>query len=131
MARSESVKSDGRTYDEQYSWLRERTDPASAFERSFLDYLYERKRRLPDFAQDTPVADVFVQPDFYYQRGTIPGVCVFIDGPHHASRTAEDGSAREALEDRGFRIVAIAADRPLAEQIEAFPDIFVAVANGE
>jgi very-short-patch-repair endonuclease len=131
LARSEPVKPGGRSYDEQYAWLRERTDSASSFERSFLDHLYERKLRLPDFAQDTPVADVFVQPDFYYQRGTIPGVCVFIDGPHHASRTAEDRSAREALEDRGFRIVAIAADRPLAEQIDSYPDVFTSVANGQ
>jgi very-short-patch-repair endonuclease len=131
LARSEPVKSGGWTYDEQYVWLWERTDSASSFERSFLDHLYERKLRLPDFAQDTPVADVFLQPDFYYQRGTIPGVCVFIDGPHHASRTAEDRSAREALEDRGFRIVAIAAARPLAEQIDTYPDVFTSVANGQ
>jgi hypothetical protein len=82
LARSEPVKPGGRTYDEQHAWLRERTDPASSFERSFLDHLYNQKLRLPDFAQHTPVTDVFVQPDFYYQRGSGPGVCVFIDGPH-------------------------------------------------
>ena len=72
LARSEPVKPAGRTYDEQYAWLLERTDPASSFERAFLDHLYERKLRLPDFAQYTPVPDVFVQPDFYYQRGRFP-----------------------------------------------------------
>ena len=103
LARSAAVKQDGRTYEEQYAWLRARTDPASSFECSFLDHLYERKLRLPDFAQYTPAADLFLQPDFYYQRDAIPGVCVFIDGPHHT----------------------------LAEQIDAYPDIFVLVANGQ
>ena len=109
----------------------ERTDPASSFERSFLDHLYQRKLRLPDFAQYAPAADVFLQPDFYYQRGAIPGVCVFIDGPHHAGQEVQDRRAREPLEDRGYRIVVITAKRPLAEQIEAFPDIFVPLANGQ
>jgi hypothetical protein len=76
------------------------------------------KAPLPDFAQHTPVVDILVQPDFYYRRDTVPGVCVFIDGPHHAgiSIQAEDRRAREALENRGHRIVAIRADRPLAER---------------
>ena len=92
--------------------------------------LYERKLRLPDFAQYAPAADLFLQPDFYYQRGAIPGVCVFIDGPPHAGQEAQDRRAREPLEDRGYRIVVITANRPLAEQIDAFPDIFVPLANG-
>jgi hypothetical protein len=131
LARSAPVKTGGRTYDGQYAWLRERTDPASSFERSFLDHLYERRLRLPDFAQYAPAADVFLQPDFYYQRGAIPGVCVFIDGPHHSGEEVQDRRAREPLEDRGYRIVVITANRPLAEQINAFPDIFVPVGNGE
>ena len=128
LARSEPVKTGGRTYEEQYAWLRERTDPASSFERSFLHHLYERKLRLPDFAQHTPVADVFLQPDFYYRRGAIPGICVFIDGPHHAGH--EDRRAREALEDRGYRAVAITADKSLAEQIDAYADVFTPTAIG-
>jgi len=76
-------------------------------------------------------ADLFLQPDFYYQRGAIPGVCVFIDGPHHAGKEVQDRRAREPLEDRGYRIVVITAKRPLAEQIETFPDIFVPLANGQ
>jgi len=130
LARSEPVKPEGRTYDEQYAWLRERTDPASSFERSFLHHLYERKLRLPDFAQYAPAADVFLQPDFYYQRGAIPGVCVFIDGPHHAGQEVQDRSTREALEDRGYRIIGIRSDPPLAEQIDAYPDVFAPDGNG-
>ena len=124
------MKPVGRSYDEQYAWLRERTDSASSFERAFLDHLYERKLRLPDFAQHTPVADIFLQPDFYYRRVAIPGVCVFIDGAHHERRAAEDRHAREACDDRGYRVVTITVDRPLAEQIDAYPDVFAPAANG-
>jgi very-short-patch-repair endonuclease len=129
LARSAPVKREGRTYEERYVWLRERTDPASSFERAFLDHLYERKLHLPDFAQYTPAADVSLQPDFYYRREELPGICVFVDGPHHAGHEAQDRSAREALEDRGYRVVAITAKRALADQIDAYPDVFAA-ANG-
>jgi len=106
--------------------LRERTDPASSFERDFLDHLHENKLRLPDFAQYTPATDIFVQPDFYYSRGAGPGICVFIDGPHHNEpvHRQEDTRAREALEDRGYRLVRIGNDRPLADQIEEHQEIF-------
>lgn len=41
--------------------------------------------RLPDAAQTRPTPEVAVQPDFYYQRAGLPGVCVFIDGlPRHS-----------------------------------------------
>src|SRR5215472_11228537 len=36
----------------------------------------EKKRRIILWE----AADLFLQPDFHYQRGAIPGVCVFIDG---------------------------------------------------
>jgi very-short-patch-repair endonuclease len=126
LARSEPVKPAGRTYDEQYAWLLERTDPASSFERAFLDHLYERKLRLLDFAQHTPVADIFVQPDFYYQRGTAPGICIFINGPYHdnPARKEEDRRAREALEDRGYRVIAIMGDQDLGEQTRRNTDVF-------
>jgi very-short-patch-repair endonuclease len=129
LARSEPVKTGSRTYDEQYAWLRERTDPASSFERSFLDHLYEKKLRLPDFAQHTPASDIFVQPDFYYCQGTVPGICIFMDGPYHndVTRQDEDQRGREALEDRGYRVIAIKADQSLAEQIARYPDVFCAV----
>jgi len=119
------------SYGEQYAWLCGHADPASAFEREFLDYLFEKKLKLPDFAQYTPASDVFVQPDFYYRRGEIPGVCVFIDGPQHdeALRREEDRRAREALEDRGYRVLAIRSDRPLAQQIADYPDVFSATTS--
>ena len=98
LARSAPRAAEGRSYDEQYAWLRERTDPASAFERRFVDHLYQQKLRLPDFAQHTPVSDIFVQPDFFYRRSGSPGVCIFVDGPAHdePTRQQEDRRSREA-----------------------------------
>ena len=63
-----------RPYDEQYGWLRDRTDPASTFERAFLDFLYHRGLRLPDEAQSRPTEDIFVQPD---ARGQGAGRALF------------------------------------------------------
>jgi len=59
-----------------------------------------------------------------------PGICVFIDGSNHAGYKAQDRTAREAFEDRGYRIVAITSDRPLTEQIEACPEIIIPMASG-
>ena len=69
---------------------------------------------------------------FYYRRSAVPGVCIFVDGPQHSSIAAwaEERRARDALEYRGYRVVAIAADISLARQIDAYPDIFARAANG-
>jgi very-short-patch-repair endonuclease len=67
-----------------------------------------------------------VQPDFYYGRDGIPGVCVFVDGPHHDSQqqAAHDREAREDLRDRGYRVIAIRYHRPVDEQVNAYPAVF-------
>jgi hypothetical protein len=125
LASSELVlQTAARSYDEQYQWLLERTDPMSTFERAFLQHLHERKLRLPNLTQHHPCADVPVQPDFYYERNGLPGVCVFIDGPAHLQpgQAAHDKSVREALQDRGYRVVAIRSDQPLEAQAAAFID---------
>jgi hypothetical protein len=57
--------------------------------------------------------------------GAITGIRVFIDGPHHAAY-----QDRRALEDRGYRMITIGPDWPLAEQIDAYPDLFAPAANG-
>jgi hypothetical protein len=116
----------GISRDEQYKRLSESVDPASSFEREFLDYLYKNGHRLPDFAQYQPTEDVHVQPDFYYERQSVPGACVFIDGPHHDNApTAEhDGAVRNELQNHGFRVIAIRHDRPLFDQISEHPDVF-------
>jgi len=82
--------------------------------------------RLPDHAQHTPAKDIAVQPDFYYERNGVSGVCIFIDGPQHIEHTvsARDTILREALKDQGFRVVAIAHNRPLAEQVAENADVF-------
>ena len=114
------------TYDAAYARLVGLLDPASSFERSFLDFLYRNRLRLPDHAQHTPARDIAVQPDFYYERNGVPGVCIFIDGPHHTEHTTSlrDRSLREALKDQGFRVIGIASSRPLAEQIAENADVF-------
>jgi hypothetical protein len=116
----------GRSRDEQYQWLGESLDPASSFEREFLEYLYRNGHRLPDFAQYQRTPDVHVQTDFYYARQGVPGVCVFIDGPHHDSPTqaADDQAVRGDLGNLGFRVIEIRHDRDwrrqVAEQAEPF-----------
>ena len=102
-----------------FQWLMDRTDPASGFEREFLDNLRRDRRRLPDLAQHQPADDVMVQTDFYYERDGRPGICIFIDGPHHdePKQKARDREVRAALEDRGFRVVAIVHNEGIEEQI--------------
>jgi hypothetical protein len=117
---------DGPTYDEQYRRLVSLIDPGSSFERAFLDYLYKNHLHLPDHAQHTPAEGIFVQPDFYYERDGVPGVCIFIDGPQHeAPEQAEhDRVVREALKDEGFRVIAIISGRPIAGQVAESADVF-------
>jgi len=116
----------GPSYDEQYRRLLGLIDPGSTFERAFLDYLYKNRLRLPDHSQHTPAEGIAVQPDFYYERDGVPGVCVFIDGPQHDEPTQaeHDRTVREALKDQGFRIVAIKSGRTIADQVSENLDIF-------
>ena len=115
-------ESAGRSYEEHYHWLRERTDPASELERRFLDHLYQTGRRLPDHSQPT-LADFAVCPDFYYEDGL---VCVFCDGSVHDTPSVreEDRSVREELGDRGYRVVEIRYDRDMEDQVSAYSDVF-------
>jgi len=116
----------GRTRDEQYSWLRSIVDPQSPLEPRFLQFLYDGGYNLPDMAQNRPDPDVPAQPDFYYERDGVPGVCVFIDGSDHddPNRSGRDAAARATLEDQGYRVITIRYDQPLEPQVEAHPDVF-------
>lgn len=116
----------GRSRDEQYKWLCESIDPISSFERQFLDYVCNSGHKLPHFAQYQPTSDLHVQADFYYERESVPGVCVFIDGPHHdtQSQTSHDQTVRTDLANLGFRVISIRYDRGLAEQVLEEPDVF-------
>jgi len=58
LARSAPVKAGGRSYDEQYAWLRERTDPASSFERSFLDHFTKESSGFP-ISPNTPQRPIY------------------------------------------------------------------------
>ena len=73
--------STGRDSAEQYEHLKGLAD--TSLEKEFLKVLYNDGFKLPDKAQHQPSSEVFVQPDFFYEREGIPGVCVFVDGPVH------------------------------------------------
>lgn len=121
-----TVVGQSRTREEQYEWLRSITDPRSGLEIPFLEFLYNGRYRLPDTAQNRPEPEVPAQPDFYYEREGVPGVCVFVDGSDHDDprRKERDAEARAALEDRGYRVITIRLDQPLEGQVSEHPDVF-------
>jgi hypothetical protein len=110
--------------DEQYERLKLLVDSRSQLEREFLDFLYENGYRLPDRAQNRPEPKVYAQPDFYYERSGLPGVCVFVDGAVHdmPDQSARDEAVRAALEDLGYRVIAIRS--PFDQHVGAHPDVF-------
>jgi hypothetical protein len=116
---------DGRDYDQQFERLMAVTDPASRLERDFLIYLHDSRLRLPDAAQVRPHPDVAVQPDFYYERDGLPGVCIFVDGAVHeaAGQAERDRALREALEDRGFRVIVVRGGE-FEEQVARYEEVF-------
>ena len=129
LASATTTQERGRSIDEQYQWLQSLVDPNSSLESDFLRFLYENGVRLPDAAQNRPVSEVAVQTDFYYERDGLPGICVFIDGPHHDAPQQQEADARTRaeLQDRGFRIACIRYDRPFQDQLQEFPETFVSV----
>ena len=88
--------------------------------------LYGGGFNLPDNAQFRPTEQVAVQPDFYYTRNNLPGICVFVDGPPHDTPQAKehDAEVRGQLEDLGFRVVVIGHDKEIRAQIEDQPEVF-------
>ena len=126
LATATTIQEQGNNRDEQYQRLLGIVDPNSSLEREFLQFLYDEKLRLPDHAQNRPASDVPVQPDFYYERNGLPGVCVFVDGPHHdnSNQKTADERVRSQLQDRGFRIVRIGYDQSFADQVQDQPYVF-------
>ena len=127
LALAETVPSPaGCTYEQHYRWIRERTDPASPLERKFLDFLFQQHLKLPDRAQHRPAPDIPVQPDFYYERGGLPGVCVFVDGPEHdePAQARSDREVRYELEDRGYRLIVVRYDGDWQQLVRQHPDVF-------
>jgi hypothetical protein len=80
----------------------------------------------PDHAQHTPAFSIPAQPDFYYERDRIPGVCIFIDDPlrDDSDQAERDRAVREELKDQGFRVVSIRSWQTIASQIFENIDIF-------
>ncbi len=112
----------GRSYEEQYHWLRQLTDTRSELERRFLDCLFQLNGRLPDYAQRN-LADYPCCPDFYYEARA---VCVFCDGSVHDTpeQGQEDAQIRGDIEDLGYRVVVIRYDQDLGDQIRRHADVF-------
>ena len=88
---------------------------------------------MPDTAQNRPTSKVLVQPDFYYERENRPGVCIFIDGPHHNSTEQQmaDSQTRSELQDFGFRVITIRHDQPFMEQLKEHQDVFVSTVEAD
>ena len=87
----------------------------SEMERKFLLTTQEFGWPLPLEAQSRPESEVFAQPDFVYEGR----IAMFIDGPQHekANVARRDQSAREALEDRGWRIGVVVYSAPIRQQV--------------
>lgn len=115
----------GRPYEDQYQWLLQHIDQASG-EAAVIDALYRGRYRFPDRVQYRPRPDVYAEADFYYERSGRPGVCVFVDGPHHdeAARRAQDAEARELLADYGYRVIVLRYNEPWARQFAQYPEVF-------
>jgi hypothetical protein len=111
--------------DAAWDELAARIDPGSSFERAVLEALRSGGYARPDAAQHCPVEGLAVQVDLYYRRDPAPGVCVFVDGPAHDDprRSQRDEQTRRSLAERGFRVVAIRHDRPLAEQLKTLREL--------
>jgi len=77
-----------------------------------------RKHRL------TP--EVLTQTDYHYERDGTPSVSVSMEGSHHdvADQAEADHEAREQLNHRGFRVMAIRHDHSVADQIAENGDVF-------
>ena len=69
---------------------------------------------------------MYAEADFFYEREGLKGVAVFIDGLHHdePARKEQDQRERKKLEDLGYRVIVIRYDKPMADQINAYADVF-------
>lgn len=101
-------------------------DQNSSLEAAFLKLLYDTRRRLPDRTQYRPLDGVYAEGDFFYEPKSLPGVCVFCDGPDHdlRERKTNDEHQREKLRDLGYRVVEIRFNGDLEEQFTAHTDVF-------
>ncbi len=112
---------DAKNYEEQYRHLLRQLDPNSSTERTFIDYLYQNRLRLPDAAQKY-VPDIYCQPDFYYE----PRIWVFCDGSPHDKQEVRDRDEkqRQLIIARGDEVWSWHYREDLATKIARRPDIF-------
>ncbi len=99
----------GISREVQYQQLRDQTDPQSAFEREFLDELYQQGMKLPDTAQEL-IPDVKVKPDFLYKDAK---VAIFCDGSahDHPDQQEQDRLQRDALKySAGYYVIVFRHD---------------------
>jgi superfamily II DNA/RNA helicase len=108
-------------YDKQYEHLRIKTDPESNLERRFLDYLYQKRLKLPDDARRL-IPEIPCEADFFYE----PNVCVFCDGDIHdlPKQKNKDMEIRKKLKEMGYRVVVIRYDKDIEEQVKNYKDVF-------
>jgi len=111
-----------RPREEHYQHLLRSVDSRSELEKRFLEHLMQRGYRLPDYAQ-YGIEDPYCYPDFYYRRHR---ACVFCDGSVHdtANTRGRDQRIREALRDRGYRVVEISYRDDFDTVLSHYPDIF-------
>ncbi len=114
-----------RSYEEHYAWLRQHVDQSSG-EGEFLAAVFTAGHKLPDRVQYRPESDIYAEADFYYERPGRPGVCVFLDGPQHreSTRQGQDEASRSLLADYGYRVIVLHYDRPWADQLTRYPEVF-------
>lgn len=116
------VETAGRSYEEQYAWLRPQTDKRSDLERDLLDHLYRTARDLPSAAQQW-IEEAECTPDFVYSG---KAACIFCDGPPHDEPQQKDidTKVRGMLREFGYRVIVIRYDRDLEEQVAEHPAVF-------
>ncbi|NES64073.1 MAG: DUF1998 domain-containing protein [Okeania sp. SIO2D1] len=109
--------SQGKSRDEQYQQLLEKTDPSSEFERIVLKEIYQRGIKLPNDAQ-VLIPEANCQPDFVYQKEKI---AVFCDGSVHDTpeQQEKDRINDENLEfTAGYHVCRLRYDLDLTAQLD-------------
>lgn len=117
-------QAEGYDYGAHYQRLKQAYDKDSSTERMFLDYLYQHKLRLPDYAQYRH-PDIYVQPDFLYETNGVR-TWIFCDGSPHDEHKVREGDyeKRRAILRLGDEYWVYYYKHDLAEKIKERPDLF-------